>query len=187
MLRTRIAWAADSRGIYLLDRLSSLLSLVPLDEAIVQRSLPGQALRSLATQTDAGVLVAVQGNPLRRDLVSLPLFDSEREERRIEGLLEPVTEVASINQDSRALMLSGQRLLFVSDRSGRAQFWLRDNQGLEQQLSDFGEHRQYLNLVATPKVKALSVSQWSAVSLCVGVRPIWLTLSKRAAGCFPCL
>jgi len=138
-----VSWSKDSRNLYFLEKRHNQLVTYNLnnDHSSVH-NLEHNRLNSLSNQTDNGDIFAILGNQTQYDISSVPIT-SEIEHNR-------TLVVASTANDLAAVQLSEHLTFYISDRSGMYQFWLRKNDGVEQQLTNFKENRSYLYLSAAP-------------------------------------
>jgi len=141
-----VSWSKDSRKLYFLEKRHNQLVTYNLSkDEISLHSLENNRLNSLSNQTENGDIFAILGNQTQYDISSVPVT-SEIEQNR-------TLIVASTANDIGAVQLNEHSTFYVSDRSGMFQFWQRNSDGFEEQLTNFKENRSYFYLSAAPKGK----------------------------------
>ena len=138
-----ISWSKDSSEIIFLEKRFNQFIYYNLENDDVTYSiLNDNRLNGLTNQRGDGEVYAVLGNQTQYDISSISLTpDIDHQQKLL---------VASTANDKNAVQLNKTSTVYVSDRSGMFQFWLREHGGVERQISEFTEHRAYFNLVTGP-------------------------------------
>ncbi len=138
-----VSWSKDSSQIYFLEkRYNQLVSYNLTNDHVSVHLLENNRLNSLTNQENNGNIYSILGNQTQYDITSFPITSELVPERTL--------AVASTANDLGAVQLNKQNTFYVSDRSGMFQFWLRDSDGFDVQLTNFEENRSYINLTADP-------------------------------------
>jgi transcriptional activator of cad operon len=137
-----ISWSKDSQQISFLEkRFNHLVNInLSTDEKTIN-PLENNRLNGLTNQKSTGEIYAVSGNQTQYDISSIDLIPKRADKRNI--------VIASTANDYRPVQLDANCILYVSDRSGMFQFWVKNSNGHDQQVSSFSENRLYLHLTAS--------------------------------------
>jgi len=141
-----ISWSHDNQSIYLKDKtLNRLVNIDIHTNKVTPISLDTQLISSLSNQAVSGELYASYGLKSRTDVIAISLDD------------EPLAsmEIDSSANDSHAIQISEDKLFFISDRSGFAQFYLRGENGVAMLLSDFTMNKVFSHLDAHPNGESI--------------------------------
>jgi DNA-binding winged helix-turn-helix (wHTH) protein len=138
-----ISWSKDSNEIIFFEKRFNQFIYYNLESDDVTYSiLNDNRLNSLTNQRGDGGVYAVLGNQTQYDISSISLTPEIAHQQKL--------LIASTANDKNAVQLNKTSTVYVSDRSGMFQFWLRERGGVDRQISEFNEHRAYFNLVTEP-------------------------------------
>lgn len=138
-----ISWSKDSSEIVFLEkRFNQFIYYNVENDDVTYSNLNDNRLNGLTNQRDNGEVYAVLGNQTQYDISSISLISGIGNQQKL--------LIASTANDKNAVQLNKVSTVYVSDRSGMFQFWLRERGGADRQISEFTEHRAYFNLVTDP-------------------------------------
>jgi len=141
-----ISWSHDSQAIYFKD--NSLNRLINIDihsNKVTPIALDTQLISSLSDQTNSGEIFASYGLRSQIDVIAVDLVDEPQESIQLD----------SSANDFHALPINESALFFISDRSGFKQFYLRGENGVAMQLSNFTKNTTFSHLDAHPNGESI--------------------------------
>jgi len=141
-----ISWSHDNQSIYVKDKtLNKLIKINIHSNKITSIALDTQLISSLSNQTVSGHLFASYGLKSQKDVVAISLDDSPQQSM----------EVDSSANDFHTLPISKNTIFFISDRSGFRQFYLRGENGVAMQISNFTKNIVFSHLDVHPNGESI--------------------------------
>ncbi len=141
-----ISWSHDSQSIYVKDKpLNKLIKINIYTSKVTPIALDTQLISSLSNQTDSGHIFASHGLNSQKDVVAISLDGSPKQSM----------EVDSSANDFHALPISEDKLFFISDRAGFSQFYLRGENGVAMQISNFTKNIEFSHLDVHPNGESI--------------------------------
>ena len=136
-----ISWSRDSRSVFVRDvKYNRIVNIDITTRHLTPIELNAQLLTSLSNQTVSGAIYASYGLNSRFDMFSVQL----------QNPLSKRALVDSSANESIAVQLHQDEMLFTSDRTGINQFYIQDKDGDELQLTQFDEYMRFDSISAHP-------------------------------------
>jgi DNA-binding winged helix-turn-helix (wHTH) protein/Tol biopolymer transport system component len=138
-----VSWSDDSQSIYVNNnRTNKLVNINIQSKKRTTINIDTFQLTSFTDQTENGALYARSGFSSQLDINAVNISGNDEVELK--------SEIESSANDYSAVQLSAEKLFFISNRSGIAQFYLKDENEVEQQLTNFTNNQSYIHLDAHP-------------------------------------
>ncbi len=136
-----ISWSHDSKSIFVRDvKYNRIVNIDVSTARLTPIELNAQLLTSLSNQTESGALFASYGLKSRFDMLSISLNNPVKAELVVD----------SSANESVAVQLRQEDMLFTSDRTGINQFYIQNKDGDEMQLTQFDEYMRFECVSAHP-------------------------------------